>query len=133
MIGLSAAQRIEAFLDHLSLGTVHIGACMSADWGGVIELMGDRVATLTVVAPHLNKGVPEAARAFTRPTMVVAGDEGAPAQRARALAETFPNGEFLGLAGYTSPIWADTVADRVEEVTSSLIGRSSTVQPNSFV
>jgi len=121
MLELSVAQRIEALLDHLSLDKVHLGACMSADWGGVIESLPDRIATLTVVAPHLNKGVPEATATFTTPTMVIAGDEGPTAARARALTEVFPNGEFVGLSGYTSAIWADTVADRINEVKSSLI------------
>ena len=121
MLDEPAAQRIRAVLDHLSLDRVHVGACMSADWGGLTESATDRIATLTIVAPHLNKGVPAGASTFVPPTLVIAGGDGRSAGRARSLAAAFPNGEFVALPGYESPIWADTVADRLEEVKSALV------------
>jgi SAM-dependent methyltransferase len=117
----TVAERIDALLDHLSLERVHVGACMSADWGGLVGPLKGRVSTLALVAPHLNKGVPQDVGAFERPTIVIAGDEGPPAERARALASKFPRAAFVGLAGYTSPIWADTVADRLDDVRSALL------------
>src|SRR5262250_2703929 len=35
--------------------------------------------------PHLNKGVPDRLHAFTCPSLVITGDQGAPAKRARDL------------------------------------------------
>lgn len=117
----TVVERIVTLLDHLSLDRVHVGASMSADWAGLVGPLKDRVATLALVAPHLNKGVPADAATFAQPTMVIAGGDGPPAERARALAGAFPSGEFIGLTGYTSPIWADTVADRLHEVESALL------------
>ena len=51
---------------------------------------------------------------------VISGDQGPPAKRARDLAGTFGHGEFFELSDYASPAWADTIADRTEEVTGAI-------------
>jgi SAM-dependent methyltransferase len=124
----TVAERIEALLDHLSLDRVHVGACMSADWGGLVGPLKDRVSSLALVAPHLNKGVPQEVESFVQPSVVIAGDDGPPAERARALADRFPHGTFVPLAAYSSPIWADTVADRLNDVSAALFDHWSKVE-----
>jgi SAM-dependent methyltransferase len=123
----TVAERIEALLDHLSLKRVHAGACMSADWEALVGPLKDRVSTLALVAPHLNKGVPQEVESFEQPTVVVAGGEGPPAERARALADRFSHGAFVPLPGYSSPIWADIIADRLDDVSSALHDHWSSV------
>jgi SAM-dependent methyltransferase len=117
----SIGERLEALLNHLALDRVHIAACLSSDWGDLVGPLRDRVASLTIVAPHLNKGTPDGAATFDRPIGVIAGAEGAPGKRARALAEVFPNAVFKDLPSYTSNIWSDVVADRTNEVEAALL------------
>ena len=64
MGGLTVAERVEALLDHLSLARVHVGACMSADWRGLVGPLKDRVSSLALVAPHLNQGIPAEVEGF---------------------------------------------------------------------
>jgi SAM-dependent methyltransferase len=109
-------------LDQLGLEQVHVGACMSGDWGELISKCQDRVRSLTLVAPHLNKGSPDGLDAFRTPVLVVTGDQGAPAQRARDLARRFSQGALHEIRDYSSLIWADTVADHVAEVTEAIGG-----------
>lgn len=117
-----SAVRVAALLNHLGLDKAHVGACMSGDWGDLLARYAGKIATLTIIAPHLNKGVPAAVAGFPSPTLVIAGDEGAPADRARSLAARFQKAELVHLPGYSSPMWADTVADRTAEVAAALIG-----------
>jgi SAM-dependent methyltransferase len=117
---LSSADRIESLLRHLGLERVHVAACMSGDWGDLVAKSGDRLCSLTVVSPHLNKGVPDRLHAFTSPSLVIAGDQGAPAKRARDLAGRFGHGEIVELRNYSSPAWADTIADRTADVTAAI-------------
>jgi SAM-dependent methyltransferase len=117
---LSSADRIESLLRHLGLERVHVAACMSGDWGDLVTKSGDRLCSLTVVSPHLNKGAPDRLHAFTSPSLVIAGDQGAPAKRARDLAGRFGRGELVELRDYSSPAWADTIADRTADVTAAI-------------
>jgi SAM-dependent methyltransferase len=100
---------------------------MSADWGALVGPLKERVSSLALVAPHLNKGVPREVESFEQPTVVIAGGEGPAAARARALADRFSRGAFVPLPGYASPIWADTIAERLDEVSSALHGHWSSV------
>lgn len=120
MSEMSLADRLTAVFDHLSIKQVSVAACMSADWSCLVGPLKRRVANLAVVAPHLNQGVPSEAGGFEKPVMVIAGDEGAPAERSRMLVEQFPNSSLIPLAGYSSPVWANTVTDRLQEITVAL-------------
>jgi SAM-dependent methyltransferase len=116
----SICDRLNAVFDHLSIKQAPVAACMSADWSCLVGPASGRVTSLAVVAPHLNQGVPATAGGFKKPVVVIAGDEGAPAERSRELAGHFPTGTFVPLAGYSSPIWANTVSDRLQEVSAAL-------------
>ncbi len=116
----TTASRIVKVLDHLGLGAVHVAACMSGDWGELALKYQDRICSLTVVAPHLNKGIPDRLEAFAVPALVITGDQGAPARRAHDLAVRFGNGELLELSNYSSPMWADTIADRTADIAEAL-------------
>ena len=116
----SLAERMEILFGHLGLERAHVVACMSGDWGELVTKCADRICSLTVVAPHLNKGIPDNLHAFESPSLVITGDQGAPAKRARDLARRFGRGELIELRDYASPAWADTIADRTAEVTGAL-------------
>jgi len=117
---LSPADRVEILLRHFGLERVHVAACMSGDWGALVTKSGDRLCSLTLVAPHLNKGVPDRLHVFTSPGLVITGDQGAPAKRARDLVGRFRRGELIELRNYCSPAWADTIADRTADVTNAI-------------
>jgi hypothetical protein len=119
-VEFSPADRIKTLLEQLRLARVHVGACMSGDWGEFVTQHADCIHSLTVVAPHLNTGVPEALKTFRSPVMVLTGDQGAPAQRAHDLAGRFENGVLIELRNYASPMWADTVADRTADVAEAV-------------
>ena len=116
----SPANRIEALLRHLGLERMHVAACMSGDWGELVTKHADCIQSLTVVAPHLDKGIPDGLNTFQSPAMIIAGDQGAPAQRACDLAARFENGELFELSDYFSPMWADTIADRTADIAEVL-------------
>ncbi len=116
------ADRLVALLDALGLKQAHFLGCMSGDWGALALERPDLFCTLTVVAPHLNKGTPAGLEAFNVPTQVIAGDIGTPADRARGLAERFGDAAFVSLDRYESPAWADTIADRTDDVERAVRG-----------
>jgi SAM-dependent methyltransferase len=119
-VTLSTAERLGTLLDHLGIGQAHVAACMSGDWGQLISNNQERVSSLTVIAPHLNKGIPAGIENFAGPSLVISGDQGASAKQAQALADKLPGSELYSLRDYTSPMWADTVADRQEDVAKGL-------------
>ncbi|MGI9522313.1 MAG: hypothetical protein ACR2PG_11765 [Hyphomicrobiaceae bacterium] len=96
-------------------------ACASADWGDLISHHANRLHSLAIVSPHLNQGIPAAASGADFPSLVIAGAEGASAERAKALAGQLNRSSFELLSGYESPIWADTVADRIDEIERNLL------------
>lgn len=116
----SPADRVGILLDHFGLERVHVAACMSGDWGELVTNFGDRLCSLTLVAPHLNKGIPDRLQAFASPALVITGDQGAPAKRARDLAGKFGRCELVELRDYSSPAWADTIADRTADVAHAI-------------
>ena len=116
----SIADCIKTLLDQLGLESVHVAACMSGDWGEFVSTSQDRIRSLIVVAPHLNKGIPDRLETFAPPALVITGDQGAPAQRARDLVGRFRQGTLHELRDYSSPIWADTIADHLPEVAESI-------------
>jgi SAM-dependent methyltransferase len=117
----SSADRIEILLRRFDLERVHVAACMSGDWGGLVTQFGDRITSLTLVVPHLNKGIPDRLHAFGAPSLVITGDQGGPAERAHNLASRFGRGELAELSHYFSPIWADTVGDRTADVGKAIL------------
>ncbi len=117
---IATADRIKSLFDHLGLDRAHVAACMSGDWGEFAVTHADRFCSLTVVSPHLNKGIPETLDAFAAPSLVITGDQGSPAWQAKTLADKFRDGKLAELHGYASPSWADVVADRRDEIATVL-------------
>ena len=128
---LSTADRIISLFDALGLQRVHVLACASADWGDLITHHPQRLQSIAVVAPHLNQGIPAAARDFGSPSLVVAGDQGVPAERARTLADSLSGSALELLPGYESPMWADTAADCTDDLERCLLAFwEATEQPS---
>ncbi len=118
---LSTAVRTAKLFDQLGIERGQIAGCMSGDWGQFVGANNRYAASLSIVAPHLNKGVPAGIEHLDIPSLVIAGDQGAPAKLAADLAGKMPSSELANLKGYSSPMWADTIADRQADVTSFLM------------
>jgi SAM-dependent methyltransferase len=116
----STADRLASLFDRLGIARAHLLACMSGDWGEFVTRHPERVASLTIVAPHLNKGIPDGLDRLDVPALVVSGELGTPGERARDLAARFAIGSHATIPGYESPAWADTIADREPEVAAAL-------------
>jgi SAM-dependent methyltransferase len=114
------ADRLRIVFDRLGIARAHVMASMSADWGAFVVAHSDRICSFTVVAPHLNRGTPTGLRSLNHPCLVVSGDQGAPARRARDLAAMFARCDHVELGGYESIAWADTAADRTDEIAAAV-------------
>lgn len=119
---LSTGERIGTLLDDLGIDRAHVAGCLSGDWGELVDRWPQRLRSLTVVAPHLNKGTPAGIVSLSAPMLVIAGERGAPGERARTLAARHRDARLVKLAGYESPMWADTVADWPDVVAEALLG-----------
>lgn len=119
--GDTPGSRIHTLLRHFDLERAHVAGCMSGDWGDLVAPHADLVASLTLVCPVLNKGIPDAVERLASPVLVVAGDQGQAAERARELATRIPNAALLTLENYFGPIWADPIADRAEEIGAAML------------
>ena len=62
--------------------------------------------------------------AFTSPSLVITGDQGAPAKRARDLVGRFGRGELVELRNYSSPAWADTIAGQTSPTRSVIFSKA---------
>ncbi len=116
---LSPRDRISQLLRHFGIERAHVAACMTGDWGDLVTTQSDIVASLTLVSPMRGIETPESLDTF--PVLVISGDQGKPAERARKLAARIPDAKLLALRDYSSPIWADVIADREEEIGSAML------------
>ena len=114
--GPSREERISALLRHFGLERAHVAACMSGDWGDLITSYSKVIESLTLVCPMLSIGIPDGLDFLTSPVLVVTGDQGKPAERARGLAAQFQDVVLITLQEYFSPIWADVISDRAEDI-----------------
>ena len=103
----SIGSRLTSLLKALGIKQLHVGACMSGDWGELISAPGIDIASLALICPMLNEGMPDGLGRFRAPSLIVSGDQGPPAARAKLLAGALANSSVLTFTDYASPIWAD--------------------------
>ena len=111
-------ERIVGLLGRLGIGKVHVAACLPGDWGGLLSRHPSAVASLTLVCPHGMK--PDVLRAHAPRLLVVAGDRGNTVDDLVRGVEGLPEARLTFLSDYFSPMWADVLADRTEEVESAM-------------
>jgi pimeloyl-ACP methyl ester carboxylesterase len=88
-----------------------------ADWLGLVARHPERIASLTLVSPRLRPQL----RAMAARLLVVTGDQGVPAERARQLLATVPEATLRTLADYTCLPWSDVAADRSAEIVTAML------------
>jgi ubiquinone/menaquinone biosynthesis C-methylase UbiE len=113
-------ERLLQLLDHLGIACAHFAACMPRDWEGLAAKYPKTISSLILVAPM---GVNLAALHNSNfPILVVAGDQGRPAKDAQSAIANLPRAQLFTLRNYFSPSWADTTADRRDEVCATMRG-----------
>lgn len=112
-------ERIGELLRHLGIGRAHFAACMPRDWEGLVTGYPEIVSSLTLVCPM---GIsPRALRANNRRLLVVTGDRGRSAEEARRSLVGLPTATWVTLRDYFGLPWADTIADRTEEIGAAMM------------
>src|SRR5216683_2668743 len=119
MTTASVEAALIALFQHLGINQAHIvvGQMVSTDWLSFTARHPERIASLTLVSPRLRPQL----RAMAARLLVVTGDQGVPAERARQLLATVPEATLRTLADYTCLPWSDVAADRSAEIVTAML------------
>ena len=119
MTTASVEAALIALFQHLGINQAHIvvGQMVSTDWLSFTARHPERIASLTLVSPRLR---PEL-RAMASRLLVVTGDQGVPAERARQLLATVPEAISQTLHDYTCLPWSDVAAERGAEIGAAML------------
>jgi ubiquinone/menaquinone biosynthesis C-methylase UbiE len=112
-------ERIIRLLRHLGIERAHFAACMSRDIAGLSTSYPDVISSLTLVCPW---GMKVGA---LRPTgsrlLIITGDQGQVAEEVHRAVASLPGTKLIDLRNYFSPLWADVVADRTQDVGAAMM------------
>lgn len=124
---LPVADRLAQALRHVGIGRAHFAASMPTDIMGFARAQPERIASLTLVCPfRLDLGP---LRALGARLLIISGDQGGPSTIVRQAATSLPDATVVWLHGYYSPPWADTVAERTEEIGTAVLEFLATHRP----
>jgi ubiquinone/menaquinone biosynthesis C-methylase UbiE len=112
-------EHILQVLQHLGIAQAHIAARVPGDWQGLAATHPEGIASLTLVCPQgMEPGIlgPLASR-----LLVISGDQGQPAERARRVVMNLPEATLHTLRGYVSPTpYTDLAVDRTDEIGAAM-------------
>jgi SAM-dependent methyltransferase len=114
---ISVADRLAQVLDHLEIESAHFAASMLADVTGFAQTHPERIASLTLVCPP--RLDPSVLRPLGPRLLIIAGDQGRPADMVRHAVTNLPEAAVVWLPGYFAPPWADVVADCTAAIESA--------------
>ncbi len=112
-------ERIIQLLRHLGIEQAHFAACMSGDWTGLVAVHPDMISSLTLVCPWGMKVSTLCSN--TSRLLVITGGQGQPAEEVHRAVASLPGATLIDLRDYFSPLWADVIADRAEEVGAAMM------------
>ncbi|HWO43440.1 MAG TPA: methyltransferase domain-containing protein [Candidatus Eisenbacteria bacterium] len=112
-------ERIVEVLRHLGIERAHFAACMSRDIAGLAIAHPEIVSSLTIVCPWGMKM--DALRTLSSRLMVITGDQGHVAEEVHRAVASLPETTLVDLRDYFSPLWADVIADRTEDVGGAMM------------
>jgi SAM-dependent methyltransferase len=116
---LSVADRLAQVLRHVGIERAHFAASMLADITGFAQAYPERIASLTLVCPpRLDPGP---LQALGSRLLIIAGNQGGPGTMVRQAMTSLPEATVVWLRGYFSPPWADTVAERTEDIGTAVL------------
>lgn len=122
------ADRILQLLRRLGIAKAHFAAYLPRDWTGFVSQYPESVASLTLISPWTIKK--ETLRPKASRLMVITGDHGGAADQIQRRLDELPGTRLLRLADYFSPMWADIIADRTDEIGANMLdflGRNAPV------
>ncbi|MGH8058814.1 MAG: alpha/beta fold hydrolase, partial [Candidatus Entotheonellia bacterium] len=112
-------ERILQVLQHLVIAQAHIAARVPGDWQSLTSAHPESIASLTLVCPQgMEPGIlaPLASR-----LLVISGDRGRPADRARRVVMNLPEATLHILPDYVSPTpYTDLAVDRADEIGAAM-------------
>jgi ubiquinone/menaquinone biosynthesis C-methylase UbiE len=112
-------EHILQVLQHLGIAQAHVAARVPGDWQGLAATHPEGIASLTLVCPQgMEPGIlgPLASR-----LLVISGDQGQPAERARRVVMNLPEATLHTLRGYVSPTpYTDLAVDRTDEIGAAM-------------
>jgi len=110
--------RLIQLLRHFGLARAHFAACMPRDWEGLAAKHPEMISSLTLLAPMgFNITALQAAKF---PLLLIAGDQGRPAKDTQGAMAKLPHAELVTLKNYFSPPWADSAADRSDQIFAAM-------------
>jgi hypothetical protein len=116
---LSFSDRIGKLLDHLELRQVHFTGSSPTDWTPLMLQLPERISSLTLVSA---RGIsPSMLAPIESRVLLISGDSGVFAQSTRVGTAGLTNVRHHVLKDYEHTGWSDVVADRTEEITSTIV------------
>lgn len=110
--------RLAALLDQLGVARAHFAGRSSTDWESFAARYPERVASLTLLCPA---ALDRAALMPLSPRLlIVTGDRGPGARRVQAVLPDLPQATSVVLRDYAGLTWSDLMADRGEEIGTSM-------------
>jgi ubiquinone/menaquinone biosynthesis C-methylase UbiE len=112
-------ERIAQVMRHLGLASAHVAARVPGDWQGLAIKHPEAVSSLTLVCPQgMEPGI---LGPLASGLLIIAGDQGRPAERARHVVTNLPEAMLHILRDYASPApYADIAADRTAEIGAAM-------------
>jgi ubiquinone/menaquinone biosynthesis C-methylase UbiE len=111
--------RILRVLQHLGLTQAHVAARLPGDWQGLATRHPETIASLTLVCPQGME--PDILRPIAARLLVLSGDRGTPADRARRVVTNLPEARLHLLPDYLSPTpYTDIAVDRTAEIGATM-------------
>lgn len=111
----SIEARIVQVFQHLGITQTHMAARVPGDWQGLAATYPEAIASLTLVCPQ---GMdPASLGPLASRLLVISGDQGQPADRARRVVTSLPQATLYLLRDYVSPTqYTDLAAERPSEI-----------------
>src|SRR5438067_12134892 len=126
---LSLAQRLGELLGRLGLERAHVAAGSAVDAVTLARAFPERVASMTLVSPA--RFSVEPLRVLEERVLFISGDRGPGASTVPSLLGELPRARSVRLANFADSAWADTVAERRDEVSTAMRALlDSTVVPD---
>ena len=112
-------ERILQVLRHLGVATAHVAARVPGDWQGLASKHPEAMASLTLVCPQGME--PDLLSPLASRLLVIAGERGRPAERARRVVMNLPEAALHILGDYVSPTpYTDLAMERTTEIGAAM-------------
>jgi ubiquinone/menaquinone biosynthesis C-methylase UbiE len=114
-------ERIMQIIQHLGIAPAHVAARNPGDWQGLAAKHPELLASLTLVCPQGME--PDLLSPVASRLLVIAGERGRPAERARRVIASLAEAELQALNDYASPTpYTDIAAERPAEIGAAMTG-----------